>query len=177
LSLHGASHASDAPPIALTDSGLGDKLQKNSSFIAFQGLSMVINRSVDYAVAGIIHLATLPPGAVEPVEEIARQRALPGHAFAAVVRRLARAGLVFTQRGTGGGVSLARDPSEISMRDVVEAVEGPIRLTREEGGNGTPSFTRPVWERIERAILAELEAANLAEMAQAAAPNRAAAHP
>lgn len=119
---------------------------------------MVINRSVDYAVAGIIHLATLPPGAVEPVEEIARNRDLPGHAFAAVVRRLARAGLVFTQRGTGGGVSLARDPSEISMRDVVEAVEGPIRLVREGGSNGATSFTRPVWERVERAILAELDA-------------------
>jgi Rrf2 family protein len=138
---------------------------------------MVINRSVDYAVAGIIHLATLPPGAVEPVEEIARNRALPGHAFAAVVRRLARAGLVFTQRGTGGGVSLARDPSEISMRDVVEAVEGPIRLAREAGNNGTADYTRPVWERVERAILAELEAANLAEMARAASPNRVATHP
>lgn len=138
---------------------------------------MVINRSVDYAVVGIIHLATLPPGAVEPVEEIARHRALPGHAFAAVVRRLARAGLVFTQRGTGGGVSLARDPSEISMRDVVEAVEGPIRLAREGGSNGATDCTRPVWQRVERAILAELEAANLAEMARAAAPSRVSAHP
>ena len=138
---------------------------------------MVINRSVDYAVVGIIHLATLPPGAVEPVEEIARHRTLPGHAFAAVVRRLARAGLVFTQRGTGGGVSLARDPSEISMRDVVEAVEGPIRLAREGGSNGATDYTRPVWERVERAILAELEAANLAEMARAAAPSRVSAHP
>jgi len=161
----------------LTESTLEDKLQKNSSFIDLQVITMVINRSVDYAVAGIIHLATLPPGAVEPVEEIARHRALPGHAFAAVVRRLARAGLVFTQRGTGGGVSLARDPSEISMRDVVEAVEGPIRLVREGGGNGATTYTRAVWERVERAIIAELEAANLAEMAREAAPNRVTAHP
>ncbi len=127
---------------------------------------MVVNRSVDYAVAGIIHLATLPPGAVEPVEEIARRRSLPGHAFAAVVRRLARAGLVFTQRGTGGGVSLARNPSQISMRDVVEAVEGPIRLVRDGEENGANALTRPVWERVERAILTELEATNLAEMAR-----------
>ncbi|HBB41661.1 MAG: transcriptional regulator [Nitrospirae bacterium CG18_big_fil_WC_8_21_14_2_50_70_55] len=137
---------------------------------------MRINHSVDYAVTGIVHLATLPPGTVAPVEEIARQHALPGHAFAAVVRRLARAGLVFTQRGTGGGVSLARDPAEISMRDVVEAVEGPIRLVREARTNGAQALTRAVWERVERAIVAELEAANLAEMARELPLNPAAAH-
>ncbi|RMF87192.1 MAG: Rrf2 family transcriptional regulator [Nitrospirae bacterium] len=124
---------------------------------------MVVTRSVDYAVEGILHLARLPRGTVASVEEIARERGLPSHALGTVVRRLARAGLVATQRGTGGGVSLLRDPSEITMRHVVEAIDGPLRLA-DSSRSAAPA--RAMWKRIEAAILKELEGTTLADLAR-----------
>ncbi|WP_257310283.1 RrF2 family transcriptional regulator [Geothrix fuzhouensis] len=89
-----------------------------------------ISRQTDYAARLVLHLAALEADARVSIAEISKLRLLP----VAFVRRLAgslvKAGILHTVRGTGGGISLARPASEISLLDVIEAVEGGIFLNQ-----------------------------------------------
>jgi Rrf2 family protein len=84
-----------------------------------------IARSTDYAARVVLHLATLENEAQDSIAAIAADRHLPVPFVRRIVSRLARAGILRTARGVGGGVSLARPAEGISLHDVVEAMEGP----------------------------------------------------
>lgn len=87
-----------------------------------------IARHTDYAARIVLHLACLEEGARVPIAEIAQRRLLPTPFVRRVIGRLVTAGIVTTVRGAGGGVVLARPPAEISLLDVVRAMEGGIVL-------------------------------------------------
>lgn len=76
----------------------------------------------------MIHLASQPEGTREPLHDIAARNSIPREFLAKILKGLGDAGLVSALRGPGGGVSLARPPSDISFLDVIEAVEGPVVL-------------------------------------------------
>lgn len=87
-----------------------------------------IRRETDYAVRTVLHLASLGSEAVVQVRDVAAQRHLPLSFVRRIVARLAASGLLRTTRGMGGGIRLARPASEISMLDVVRAMEGSLTL-------------------------------------------------
>lgn len=89
-----------------------------------------IGRQTDYAARIVLHLACLGEGAQVPVKKIAAQRLLPPAFVRRIVGRLAGAGILRTVRGAGGGVRLARPASEISLLDVLRAVEGGLVLNK-----------------------------------------------
>jgi Rrf2 family protein len=89
-----------------------------------------IGRQTDYAARVVLHLAALGEGAQVQVAEIAAKRLLPPAFVRRVVARLAAAGILRTVRGARGGVQLARPAAEISLLDVVRAIEGRIVLNR-----------------------------------------------
>jgi Rrf2 family protein len=91
---------------------------------------MEISRRTDYGVRVILDLASLPPAQRCSTEAIAERQNIPSPFLAKIVAQLSLAGLVTTRRGARGGVTLARPPSAISLLDVVEALEGAIRLNR-----------------------------------------------
>lgn len=91
---------------------------------------MEISRRTDYGVRVILDLATLPAAERCSTQAIAERQSIPGPFLAKIVSQLSLAGLVTTRRGAHGGVALARPPSTISLLDVVEAMEGSIRLNR-----------------------------------------------
>lgn len=91
---------------------------------------MEISRRTDYGVRVILDLASLPPDGRAATEEIATRQNVPGPFLAKIISQLALAGLVMTHRGAHGGVALARPASEISLLQVIEALEGPVRLNR-----------------------------------------------
>lgn len=91
---------------------------------------MEISRRTDYGVRVILDLASLPDNQRAPTQEIARRQNIPSPFLAKIISQLSLAGLVTTFRGAGGGVTLARSPSEISLLHVIEALEGPVRLNR-----------------------------------------------
>ena len=91
---------------------------------------MEISRRTDYGVRVILDLASLPDSQRASTQEIASRQSIPSPFLAKIISQLALAGLVTTFRGAGGGVTLARPPSEISLLHVIEALEGPIRLNR-----------------------------------------------
>ncbi len=89
-----------------------------------------IARQTDYAARVLLHLACLEPGVRVTIAQIAKQRLLPVPYARRVMQRLVKAGLLLTTRGMGGGVRLGRPASEISLLDVVRAVEGGVALNR-----------------------------------------------
>ena len=104
---------------------------------------MQITRATDYAVRVMIHLAGLPTGSSLRQSELSKATDVSGHFLSKVLQQLVRARLIRSQRGTGGGYALAVPAMAVSLLDVVEAMEGPIRLNQclEEG----PSCERKSW--------------------------------
>jgi len=86
---------------------------------------LVINRETDYAARIVLFLARRSAGTRTTAQEVARQCLVPRAIVRRVVTRLANAGILTSTRGVGGGIALARPPAEISLLDVVEAMEGP----------------------------------------------------
>ncbi len=76
----------------------------------------------------IRHLGLLPGGVCQSAREIATEYRIPPALMAKLLQRLARKGLVTSQHGTKGGYHLARPSSEIAIREVIEAIEGPVAL-------------------------------------------------
>ncbi len=89
-----------------------------------------IRRETDYAVRVLLHLAALPAGTQVQVKDVAAQRSLPLSFVRRIVARLRAARLLETTRGLGGGVTLGRPPSEISLLDVVNAMDDPVTLNQ-----------------------------------------------
>lgn len=91
---------------------------------------MEISRRTDYGVRVILDLAGLEVDARASTHDIATRQNVPGPFLAKIIAQLSLAGLVTTHRGSGGGVSLARPASAITLLQVIEALEGPVRLNR-----------------------------------------------
>ena len=87
---------------------------------------IAIRRDTDYAARIILHLSMMGEGAQITAEEVSRKRLLP-HAFVRrIIRRLGAAGILRTLRGAGGGIALSRPAAQISLFDVVKAMEGDL---------------------------------------------------
>ena len=91
---------------------------------------MYLNQATDYAFRAVIHLANQPKGEVVEAQAIARQQVVPMRFLLKIMPSLIKGGIVRSQRGVGGGYALAKDPKDITLLDVVEAVEGPITINR-----------------------------------------------
>jgi len=91
-------------------------------------VTTTITRKTDYASRVVLDLAMRPPGAWTTTREIAERWLIPPQLIRQIVTQLVRTGLVRSRRGKDGGVALARSPSEISLLDVVQAMEGSFSL-------------------------------------------------
>lgn len=126
----------------------------------------------DYAVRVMVDLAAQPAGAIVRTEEICRRTGVPPAYLSKIVQSLARGGLVRTQRGTHGGIRLSEEPPAITLRRVIEAVEGPIYLNRcliRPGECPRDRFcpVHPVWRRIQEIVTRELDAVRITDLADA----------
>lgn len=91
---------------------------------------MQFNQATDYAFRVIIHLTELPEGKLANGQTIAEQQNIPSGFLQKIMRSLSRGGLVKSYRGIDGGFVLAKPAKEISLLDVIQAMEGPIDLQR-----------------------------------------------
>ncbi len=126
----------------------------------------------DYAVRVIVDLATQPVGASVRTEDLGRRTGVPQAYLSKIIQELARVGLVRTQRGTRGGIALLEEPQAITLRQVIEAVEGPIYLNRcliRPGQCPRDSFcpVHPVWARIQAMVTRELDSVRVKDLADA----------
>ena len=138
---------------------------------------MIFSTKSEYGVRVMVELARR--GGAEPVAlaEIAEHEGLPLAYLEHLVARLRRAGLVESRRGAHGGYLLAREPDQITMAEVVEALEGQVAPI--ECFSSTPDgtihcvrefdaervcTTKILWTRVRAAILDTLQETTLAEL-------------
>ncbi len=121
-----------------------------------------ISRETDYACRVILHLALLPADTRVTAQEIAKKRIIPRALVRRVITRLGKAKLIKTSRGNRGGLRLARPAAQISLLDVVQAMEGTIALnacllTEYKCPLMKDCTVHLAWEQIQRTFLTELE--------------------
>jgi Rrf2 family protein len=131
---------------------------------------MQITRASDYAVRVMIHLAGLPPGSTVRQRVLSQETDVSGHFLSKVLQQLVRSRLIRSQRGSGGGFALAVPAAGVSLLEVVEAIEGPVRLNQciEEGQSCDRKSWCPahrVWAEAQAAIVNVLGAASMASLA------------
>jgi Rrf2 family protein len=130
---------------------------------------MQISRKVDYALRAVIYLSTQDPEKSCSAAEIAAREGMPPKFVAKIIQDLIRGKLVRSKRGWGGGYSLARLPHEISFRDVIEAVDGPIAVNvcmdEELSCDRFPRCTMfGVWSEVQRKIVDVFTHTTLADL-------------
>lgn len=89
---------------------------------------MQINTTTDYALRLLLYLAK--EGRTVPSQEIAAQMGIPPKYITTIAARLRREGYLQTTQGMGGGYSLTRSPTQITVYDVICAMEGGIKINR-----------------------------------------------
>ena len=89
---------------------------------------MRLTRGSDYGLRGMVYMARQPSGQVCLVSQVADAEGLPESYLAKIFQDLARNRLLMSHRGAKGGFSLVNDPQEISLLQIIEAVEGPIAI-------------------------------------------------
>jgi Rrf2 family protein len=130
---------------------------------------MQITRQADYAVRAVLHLARAGNAERSATSTIAKEQNIPPSFLAKIISQLSIAGLLHTSRGARGGVTLARDPRDISLLEVVEAIDGPIQLNECVGDNGVCTFEencpiKPVWCDAQDELVTRLKNTNFAQM-------------
>jgi Rrf2 family protein len=119
-----------------------------------------------YAFRALIYLAQTD--ARVTADRISAEAGIPRRLLARILARLSRAGLVESNQGRGGGSRLARSPQEITLRDAVEAAEGPFDVTRcimqdRNCGEAAPCAMHEAWLEGQQGILGYLQEQRLDE--------------
>jgi Rrf2 family protein len=131
-------------------------------------LTMRLSARADYALRAAIELAASKEGHVTS-DQLAKAQQIPAKFLEAILTQLRRAGLVRSQRGPDGGFWLARPAGEISLADIIRAIDGPLLGVRGErpenlGYIGAAEPLQTVWIALranERAILEEVTLASV----------------
>jgi Rrf2 family protein len=134
---------------------------------------MQLTRAADYAVRVMIHLAGLPPSTRASRAELADAAECPEQFLSKVLQSLTRAGLVLSHRGNTGGFELPNVHRSASLLEVVEAIEGPIRLNvclNSDRACARQDWcpAHDVWVNAQSAVAQVLRSASINGMAQQA---------
>lgn len=137
---------------------------------------MRLSSLADYAVVMLSAAARHGPAVRLNATLLAEETGVPLPTAQKLMGRLAASGLLSSARGTGGGFTLARAPGDISLADIVEAVEGPIAMTacvddhRHDCGLESGCRVKSQWGVVNSTIRNALGAVSLATLAGATPP-------
>ena len=128
---------------------------------------MRVSAKVDYALRAMLELAAA--GGLVKGEQLATAQAIPQKFLESILIDLRHAELVASRRGMEGGYTLARPAEEISLADVIRAVEGPIATVRgarpeEVEYDGAAVGLQPLWLELRAAMRSVLEETTLADV-------------
>ncbi|WP_283134754.1 RrF2 family transcriptional regulator [Rhizohabitans arisaemae] len=137
---------------------------------------MRLSARVDYALRAAAELAA-SGGGPTTVGELAKAQELPPKYLENILLQMRRAGLVRGQRGPEGGYVLARDAAEITLADVIRAVDGPLANVRGErpqdlGYHGAAQALQEVWIALRATERSILEEVTLEQVAKGTLPDR-----
>ena len=130
-----------------------------------------LSKKADYALIAMKHLALLGESGSSSAREIAEQYDIPIELMAKVLQRLVQRGLLASHQGTRGGYQLSRQPRQITVADVIQAIDGPVTVTAcsmTDDGQ-CEQFAKcnvrdPLW-RVRERILSALGECTIAELA------------
>ena len=138
---------------------------------------MKVTAKADYAVRAVLELAAADgaDGGVVKADRIAEAQGIPRHFLDNILTDLRRAGIVATLRGAEGGSRLARPADEITLADVMRAIEGPLAAVRDVRPESLryegPAAKLPdVWIAVRASLRNVLEQVTVADVASASLP-------
>jgi Rrf2 family protein len=129
-----------------------------------------LSKKADYALIAMKHLAQRADVGSSSAREIAEQYDIPIELMAKVLQRLVQRGLLASHQGTRGGYQLSRSPRQMTVADVIQAIEGPVTVTAcSTDDSQCEQFAKcnvrdPLW-RVRARILAALDECTIAELA------------
>ena len=132
-----------------------------------------LSRKSDYALRAVIYLARLSDDRFGRVSEIAKAKDIPQPFLAQILPLLANYGILKSQQGAHGGYALARSPEAISFLDIIESIEGPLRLNKcVEGKHDDCTILdscemQYVWNRAQTQMVDFLRGVTMADMLEA----------
>jgi Rrf2 family protein len=132
-----------------------------------------LSRKSDYALRAVIYLARISPDRYGRVSEIAKAKGIPQAFLAQILPLLANRGVVKSQQGAHGGYTLARKPGEITFLEIIECVEGPLRLNKcvedqhEDCSIVDNCEMQHVWSQAQGQMIGFLKSVTMADMMKA----------
>ncbi len=134
---------------------------------------MKISAKAEYACLALLALAEHGPAAPPlRIRQISRSHAIPERYLVQILLQLKGAGLVASTRGAAGGYRLARPPTEISLSDVLLAIDGPDPPQRENyQGNPSTEILARVWVKVRQAERNVLDHTTIAELVAQSRPH------
>ena len=137
---------------------------------------MRVSARADYAVRAAAELAAAGEGRSLKRDQIATAQSVPGKFLEAILLDLKHSGIIKSHRGAEGGYSLARPPSEISIADVIRAVDGPMATVRGERVEsveyaGPAASLREVWVAVRASLRRVLESTTLEDLVEGDLPD------
>ena len=138
---------------------------------------MQITRSEEYGLKGVLFLARQPSERLTLVSEISKDLNIPETFLAKIFQRLSKAGLLRSSRGSKGGFSLGKPAGSITMREVIEAIEGPIFLNRCLRGEGECDEENicpihQVWSKAQQQLLEILDSTTVEDLVRGMVRNQ-----
>jgi Rrf2 family protein len=130
---------------------------------------LLLSQTAEYALRAMSWLATLPEGDAVPTSDLSSAADIPPHYLSKIMRRLVLHGLLKSQRGHGGGFSLAKPPEEIPFIDILAAVDAAPTPGRCAFGWGECDASKPcpmhdVWSKMSDAFLDWASTTTLADI-------------
>jgi Rrf2 family protein len=134
-----------------------------------------ISAKADYAVRAVVELAASPANKPMRAEQVARTQEIPLNFLENILGELRHAGILRSQRGPDGGFRLAKAADQISIADVIRAVEGPLATVRggppeESSYPGAAEDLPKVWIAVRKSLRSVMEEVSVADVASRRLP-------
>lgn len=122
---------------------------------------MKLTMQGEYAIRAMLELANQYGEGLISAKKLAVRQDIPQVFLTKILSTLTKSGLVISQRGSHGGIRLAKEPSKVTMKEIVEAVEGPFKLNMCLGEPGEcdrkpKCKVHKVWQQAQNSLLKEL---------------------
>lgn len=132
---------------------------------------MKISRKADYGMRAVIYIARQPREQRNPIDTVAESECIPRDFLAKILKDLTRAEILRSYQGVHGGYTLAKSPSQISLLDILEAMDGPVGLdlcVREEDGcdktHGAHAVMCPFFMALQKQVKGSFKKATVARL-------------
>ncbi|HTY38717.1 MAG TPA: Rrf2 family transcriptional regulator [Bacteroidota bacterium] len=134
-------------------------------------MSVLFSRQCEYALQAVTYLALRPEGEKISIRELTRKIGIPYHFLGKILQSLTYKGLLVSQKGPTGGFGLARPAKDISLYDIVEAIDGTGFSTRcvmgfAECSGKNPCAVHTIWGDARQSLHATLADKNLSQIAR-----------